>query len=296
MTTVGAIALPYQPLERYLPIARTADEAGLEELWLWEDCFAASGLGAAAALLGATGRLRVGVGVMPVPLRNVAVLAMEIATLDRLFPGRLIVGLGHGVQDWMGQVGARPRSMLGLFREYAVALRALLDGEEVTVDGEYVHLDRVRLAAPPERRVPFYAGVTGPRSLRLAGEVADGAVLVGSTSPAGVERARGLLEEGAPAERAERQHVVQYLPAAIGPDAEERMARDRRHWNDTSEEETVAVGDAAAVAATIGRFARAGADTVVLQPTLDEPDPEGFVRFAATEVAPLVAARPRDDG
>ncbi len=53
MTTVGAIALPYQPIERYLPIARAADAAGLAELWLWEDCFAASGLGAAAGLLGA---------------------------------------------------------------------------------------------------------------------------------------------------------------------------------------------------------------------------------------------------
>ena len=230
-------------------------------------------------------------GVMPVPLRNVAVLAMEIATLERLFPGRLIVGIGHGVQDWMGQVGARPRSMLTLFREYALALRALLDGEEVTTDGEYVHLDRVRLTRPPERRVPFYAGVTGPRSLRLAGEVADGAVLVGGTSPAGLRRARDLLAEGAPAERTEPHRIVQYLPAATGPDAQERMARDRAHWNDTSEEETTTVGAAAAVAGTIGRFASAGADSVVLQPTLDEPDPEGFVRFTATEVAPLVAAQ-----
>ena len=290
MTTVGAIALPYQPLERYLPIARAADEAGLAELWLWEDCFASGGLGAAAALLGATEHLRVGIGVLPVPLRNVAVTAMEIATLERLFPGRLVIGLGHGVQDWMGQVGARPRSVLTLFREYVTALRSLLDGEEVTVAGDYVHLDRVRLAWPPERRVPIHAGVTGEKSLRLAGEVADGTILVGGTSRAGLRRARGLIDEGRPTDRPEPHHIVQYLPAATGPDAVERMARDRSHWNDTSEEETVAVGDAAAVAAVVTRFAGAGADTVVLQPTLDDPDPEGFVRFVAAEVAPLVRA------
>jgi alkanesulfonate monooxygenase SsuD/methylene tetrahydromethanopterin reductase-like flavin-dependent oxidoreductase (luciferase family) len=260
VTTVGAIALPSLPPERYLPVARAADEAGLAELWLWEDCFAESGLGAAAALLGATERLRVGVGVMPVPLRNVAITAMEIATLDRLFPGRLIVGIGHGVQDWMGQVGVRPRSLLTLFREYATALRALLDGEEVTVNGEYVHLDRVRLTWPPAGRVPLYAGVTGDRSLRLAGEVADGTVLVGGTSVEGLTRARRLIEEGVP-EGGERHRIVQYLPAAAG--------------------------NAAEVAEDVRRYAAAGADTVVLQPSTGDPEPEGFVRFAA-EVAPLV--------
>lgn len=284
MTTVGAIALPYQPVERYLPIARAADEAGLAELWLWEDCFAVSGLGAAAALLGATERLRVGIGVMPVPLRNVAITAMEVATLDRLFPGRLVVGLGHGVQDWMGQVGARPRSMLTLFREYVSALRALLDGEEVTVDGEYVHLDHVRLAQPPAGPVPIHAGVTGDRSLRLAGEVADGTILVGGTTTDRLVRARRLIEEGAPDGR-DRHRVVQYLPAATGPDAEERIARHLEHWKDGSTPDSTVAGDAAAVAATVRRYADAGADTVVLQPTLDEPDPEGYVRFAAAVAA-----------
>jgi alkanesulfonate monooxygenase SsuD/methylene tetrahydromethanopterin reductase-like flavin-dependent oxidoreductase (luciferase family) len=287
MTTVGAIALPYQTIERYLPIARAADEAGLAELWLWEDCFTASGLGAAAALIGVTSRLRVGIGVMPVPLRNVAITAMEIATLDRMFPGRLLVGLGHGVQDWMAQIGARPRSVLTLFREYVTALRALLDGEEVTADGEYVHLDRVRLAQPPAGHVPLYAGVTGDRSLRLAGEVADGTILVGGTSTERLQEARRLIEEGVPQGRAGRHRIVQYLPAATGPDAEERIARHLEHWKDGSTRESTAAGDAAAVAETVRRYVAAGADTVVLQPTLDEPDPERFVRFAA-EVATLV--------
>jgi alkanesulfonate monooxygenase SsuD/methylene tetrahydromethanopterin reductase-like flavin-dependent oxidoreductase (luciferase family) len=192
----------------------------------------------------------------------------------------------------MGQVGARPRSVLTLFREYATALRRLLDGEEVTTDGEYVRLDRVRLTWPPDTRVPLYAGVTGDRSLGLAGEVADGTILVGGTTPSRVRRARALIEERVPA-GAPRHRIVQYLPAATGEDAEERIARHRRHFDDTSTEATVAVGDAAAIAATIREYASAGADTVVLQPTMDEPDPEGFARFVAAEVAPLVAAAAR---
>jgi alkanesulfonate monooxygenase SsuD/methylene tetrahydromethanopterin reductase-like flavin-dependent oxidoreductase (luciferase family) len=42
------------------------------------------------------------------------------------------------------------------------------------------------------------------------------------------------------------------------------------------------------VADAVRRWADAGADIVVLQPTADDPDPEGFVRFVASEVRPLV--------
>jgi alkanesulfonate monooxygenase SsuD/methylene tetrahydromethanopterin reductase-like flavin-dependent oxidoreductase (luciferase family) len=48
------------------------------------------------------------------------------------------------------------------------------------------------------------------------------------------------------------------------------------------------VGHAAAVAEAVRRWAAAGADAVVLQPTADDPDPEGFMRFGATDVGPLV--------
>ena len=49
--------------------------------------------------------VRVGIGLLPVPLRNLALAAMEIATLARLFPDRFVPAIGHGVLDWMGQVG-----------------------------------------------------------------------------------------------------------------------------------------------------------------------------------------------
>ena len=88
MTTLGAVFLPQLPPERLRDVARSADEAGLQELWLWEDCFRESGIASAASALAWTEQLHVGVGLLPAPLRNVAVTAMEIATLHRLFPGR----------------------------------------------------------------------------------------------------------------------------------------------------------------------------------------------------------------
>jgi alkanesulfonate monooxygenase SsuD/methylene tetrahydromethanopterin reductase-like flavin-dependent oxidoreductase (luciferase family) len=291
MTTLGSIYLPQLPPERLRELARTADEAGLEELWLWEDCFFESGIAAASAVLAWTERLRVGVGLLPVPLRNVALTAMELATLNRLFPGRILVGVGHGVLDWMAQVGARVESPMTLLREYVTALRALLRGEELTVDGRYVRLDRVRLDWPPATPPPVYVGAGGPRTLRLSGEIADGTIVSAGTAPDRVRAACALVDEGRAAGGRTGPHpIVAYLHAATGPDSVDRLESERQRWGYESMAEVSATGGAAAVAEAVSRWAEAGADTVVLQPTPDDPDPAGFFRFVATEVRSLVSS------
>ncbi|MFF4883801.1 LLM class flavin-dependent oxidoreductase [Streptomyces nigra] len=291
MTGLGAVFRPQLAPERLRSVARAADEAGLEELWLWEDCFREGGVSTAAAALAWTERVRVGVGLLPVPLRNVALTAMEAASLHRMFPGRPLLALGHGVQDWMGQVGARAESPVTLLREHFDALRALLRGERLTVEGRYVRLDDVALDWPPDGPVPVIAGVTGPRSLRLSGAAADGTLLTASTPPDGVRRARQLVDEGRSAAGrtdAEPHPIVVYLLAATGPDGPERVRAELAAEGVASVPGLGVAGDAKAVAEAVRRYAEAGADTVVLQPTGDEPDPEGFVRFVAEEVRQLV--------
>jgi alkanesulfonate monooxygenase SsuD/methylene tetrahydromethanopterin reductase-like flavin-dependent oxidoreductase (luciferase family) len=291
MTGLGAVFRPQLPPERLRALARLADDAGLDELWLWEDCFLEGGISTAAAALAWTERLKVGVGLLPVPLRNVAITAMEAASLHRMFPGRAHVGVGHGVQDWMGQVGARVESPVTLLREYLVALRALLRGERVSTEGRYVRLDDVALDWPPLTPVEVLAGVTGPRSLRLSGEAADGTILTAATPPDGVRRARQLIGEGRAAagrEESEPHRVVVYLLTATGPGASARLRAELAAEGLSDVPGLGVAGDAADVAEAVRRMTEAGADTVVLQPTADEPDPEGFVRFTAEQVRPLV--------
>ena len=111
MVTLAAIFPPTQPPERIVAVAAAADAAGLAELWVWEDCFKESGIATATAMLAATSRVTVAIGLLPVPLRNVALTAMEIATLARLFPGRRQPGRGPGVGRPPAQParrGARP--------------------------------------------------------------------------------------------------------------------------------------------------------------------------------------------
>ncbi|CAL9556583.1 LLM class flavin-dependent oxidoreductase [Streptomyces sp. enrichment culture] len=290
MTGFGAVFRPQLAPERLRAVVRVADEVGLDELWLWEDCFREGGISTAAAALAWTERVRVGVGLLPVPLRNVALTAMEAATLHRMFPGRAVLGVGHGVQDWMGQVGARAESPVTLLREHLLALCSLLRGDRVTVKGRYVQLDGVALDWPPQQAVEVFAGATGPRSLRLAGEAADGTVLTANTAPDGVRRARRLVDEGrAAAGRDDDAHrVVVYLLAATGAGARERLRAELVAEGVADVPGLGVAGDAQAVADAVLRLAEAGADTVILQPTGDEPDPEGFVRFAAEQVRPLV--------
>ena len=283
MTILAATCLPQVPPERLREVAGAAQDAGLAELWLWEDCFWGGGMAVASALLSWTDRLHVGIGVSPVPLRNVALTAMETAALHRMFPGRFTIGVGHGVQAWMGQVGARAGSPLTLLSEYLTALRALLRGESVTTAGRYVTLDDVTLGWPPLTDVPVYSAATGPRTLEVSGRHADGTILDSAVTPDRIRAARETIDRArAEAGRTDPHQIAVYLMAVTGPDAEQRLAS-------MAQPGTAAVaGDAHAVAEAVRFWADLGADRVVLHPAIDDKDPLAFIRFTAEQVQPLL--------
>ncbi len=214
------------PAHQVLEFARRADAAGFAELWVVEDLGFRGGIAQASAALAVTSRIRVGVGILPVAARNVAFAAMEAASLAELFPGRILLGVGHGMPDWMRQVGAWPESFLTYLEEYLVALRALLRGEEVTTGGRYVQLDHVRLEGDHPAAPPVLAGVRGPRSLAVSGRAADGTVLAEPAAPEYIRAAREQIGD-APGHR-----VVAYNVAAVGPDAaaSRDLARTGLEW------------------------------------------------------------------
>lgn len=287
MTRIGVVFSPYQnPPQAFRAAVEAAEDAGVPELWIWEDCFRESAFAPAAAALAWTENLKIGIGISPMPLRNVAVTAMEIATIEQMFPGRLYPGMGHGVLPWMAQVGARVSSPLTLMREYLPALRALLAGEEVTVLGRYVQLDQVRLDWRPEMAPPVYAAGEGPKTLALSGEVADGTILVAGRTPAEFSKQIRAVRAGQErAGRADPTAIIAYVTTAFGDGAE---ARVRAELGERGIDDDRAVwGDADDVAAAVQRFAAVGIDDVVLVPAAGEPDLAGFLRRAG-EVARLV--------
>jgi alkanesulfonate monooxygenase SsuD/methylene tetrahydromethanopterin reductase-like flavin-dependent oxidoreductase (luciferase family) len=277
---VGVVFRPQLPPERLRGYVGAAEAGGLDDVWLWEDCFGEGGLASATAALAWTGSLRIGLGLMPVPFRNPALAAMEIATLARLFPGRFVPAAGHGVLSWMEQVGARASSPMTLLREWVTAVRSLLRGQTVTVAGEYVRLDRVALDWPPQEVPPLLVGARGPKTVALAGELADGMVLDAGITVAGVRQAVATAAAARP------HDVVVYLLCADGPGARERVEAELP-GSDLPLSERAAVGPPEHVADVIQSFANAGAATVVLQPTASDPDVAATISLAAAARAIL---------
>ena len=138
------------PPEQLVPLVRLCEGApAVDDVWVVEDLGWAGAISTAATALAATERLHVGIGIVPAPLRNPALLAMELATLGRLHPGRLTSGIGHGVQSWMRGVNAAVASPLTLLEETFTVVRALLRGDRVTYQGRFVRVDDLALVHPP---------------------------------------------------------------------------------------------------------------------------------------------------
>lgn len=165
-------------------MAETLEARGIDQLWVIEDCFYTAGISLAATALARSERLQVGVGILPVVARNPAVTAMEFATLAELAPGRVLAGLGHGVQEWMEQMGARTASPLTTIEEALTIVRRLLAGENVNYDGREFTMRDVELECPPTTPPAVLAGVRGPKSMAVAGRCADGLVLAEGAGPA----------------------------------------------------------------------------------------------------------------
>ncbi|MEM9522019.1 MAG: LLM class flavin-dependent oxidoreductase [Actinomycetota bacterium] len=179
MTDIGAMLRRDLPPEQLLDTAR-AIASLFDELWIVEDLDWPGGVAQLASVLEATAGPDapvIGHGVAPAPFRNPAALAMEWATLARMYPGRLHAGIGHGVPGWMDRVGQSVASPLTLLRETIESVRQILRGGRVSYDGRYVQLRDIDLVFPPDIVPPVLAGVTGPKSLELSGRVADGTVL-----------------------------------------------------------------------------------------------------------------------
>ncbi|HEX2849364.1 MAG TPA: LLM class flavin-dependent oxidoreductase [Acidimicrobiales bacterium] len=123
--------------------------------------------------------------------RHPAVTASAIATIDELSGGRAILGIGTG-DSAIRNLGEKAATLAAL-REYVVALRGLLRGETVGWRGRAIHTSWVR------RAVPIYISAEGPRTLELAGAVADGVVMHTGTTPEIVADSIAHVRRGAEA-------------------------------------------------------------------------------------------------
>src|SRR5919199_1604873 len=200
---VGYWGLGLTP-EQQLDLVRDAEAAGYHSVWAAE-AYGSDTATVLAWLAGQTERIRLGSGIFQMPARSPAMTAMTAATLDHLSNGRMIIGLGSsGPQVAEGWHGQRFGKQLQRTREYVEVVRKALARERLEYHGETIELPlpdgpgkALNLTISPlQARLPIYLSAIGPRSIKLAGEIADGWLPV-LFSPEHVAEFEPLLEEGA---------------------------------------------------------------------------------------------------
>lgn len=165
--------------------ARLLERAGADALWFpdvpllgWGDPYVCMGLAAAA-----TDRVTVGSYVMPAKFRAAPLVATQLATLNQLAPGRIAFGYGSGSVT-RRLLGQRPLKLKDLREELGV-LRDLLDGGRAEYEGAEVRFfEPARPALNREDAIPIHVAASGPRTARLAGEIADGLITAAIHDPA----------------------------------------------------------------------------------------------------------------
>ena len=198
-------------------LIKYAEDLGYDGAWvpdsqmIWSDCYATLALAAHN-----TARIRLGTGVAIPGTRIAPVTAHSIASINRIAPGRVFLGIGtgHTAMRVMGMAPMRIRD----FREYLRVVRGLLHGEEVeyTLNGvtrslQFLHLDRGFINL--EDRIPIYVAANGPLALKVAGEFGDGLVSVFNEQPEVLQANLQMVKAGA--DRAQRPLPANFHKAAL---------------------------------------------------------------------------------
>ena len=167
------------------------DRLGISDVVLWPDAYVMQALAARA-----TSRIAIGSMVTNPFSRHPVVHAAALATLQEVSDGRAFVGLGVGAE--LERAGIHPTRVVQTLRESITVIRGLLAGETMDYRGEVLALEECRLHRPSTVPVPVAIGTRSPGVARLAGEVADIA-LVGAryVTPELADQYQQWLAEGA---------------------------------------------------------------------------------------------------
>ena len=167
---------------RAVDLARAAEDAGADSVWVAEGPVARDAFVTLTAIAAATSRVQLGTGVVNPFTRHPAQLAASFATLDEASGGRALAGLGIGARDYLVPLGFDTSKPLATAREMLELTRRLLARQTVNHAGAKFRLDSVRLGFRPARAgIPLYLAATGPKMCALAGELADGLYLLYGT-------------------------------------------------------------------------------------------------------------------
>jgi alkanesulfonate monooxygenase SsuD/methylene tetrahydromethanopterin reductase-like flavin-dependent oxidoreductase (luciferase family) len=215
-----------EDLSIFVESVKRAETSGYDRAWLaeghmlWQDVYVYL-----TRALAATDVIACGPAITNPVTRHYSVTASAIATLANLHPGRVVLGIGRGdnAVRTVGLVPASSEELAGIIP----TLRDLTAGRPVDVDGSRF---RIRWA---NEDIPLMMAATGPKTLRLAGALADIVMIQVGVQPAAVAWAIGHIRAGAEQARRDPDAVEVSVVCGMWLSDDLREARDKCRWAPT---------------------------------------------------------------
>ena len=184
------------PLSRRVAIVKSAEASGFDRLWHSNEKFGRDMV--ANMTLSAVHTRRIGIGAAVTDPYSVhpALTAAAMATVDDIASGRVIVGVGAGGSGFpaMGIQRERP---VDAMRDAIAIMRAMWSGKPAVVEGKVIGVQGGMLGFSARPDIPVVIATRGPAVLRLAGSIADGAMIATMATPQGVAMAWDFIRQGA---------------------------------------------------------------------------------------------------
>lgn len=162
-------------LRQMIQSVKMAEERGIYGISLAENPDLREPFLLLAAFALTTSRIKLVTSINSIYTRSPLLMAKTVANLDDLSNGRAMLGLARGTLVYANKEGVNFHRPVIRMKEYVEVLRLALRGEAFAFSGEIFNLKKAELGFTPIRKsIPLYIGASGPKTLQLAGEIADG--------------------------------------------------------------------------------------------------------------------------
>ena len=213
----GVVLQPVDGPGEFCGMVAEIESLGLRHLWLTDSSLHARNCYSYLTLAATrSSRLLLGTAVTNPATRHPAITAAAAATVDEVSGGRMILGIGAGDRPLLA-LGFQPSPLATL--EAAISgIRRLWHGEEVDLQSPGFTMSGAHLRFPARAGIPVFVSASGPRTLELAGRVADGVILLVGLFPEALDWAVSQVERGAETAGRPRPHIAVFAYGAIDED------------------------------------------------------------------------------
>ena len=287
---LGVAAFPFSSAGAFWRWIELCEESGVDSIWQSDRLLASANaplpqleaMSLMAALAGATDRLKFGMNVVVLPLRDPLVLAAECATIDFLSGGRLLPAFGVGADAapaWAA-TGRVPAGRGARSNEALEVMTRLWGEERVTFEGEhYRYVDASIAPRPAQQPMPLWIGGSSPAAIRRVVRYGNG-WLAGLQSPAQIAPVIAAIKDEAQRRGAHipDDHYGASLAYRFGSWDEPEVQRAAAAFGrlraapPPDPRDSFAVGDAAAIRSRLAEYEAAGASKFVLRPIAEGDD------------------------